>query len=172
MKYNIDEVQKAIKMMKNNKAPGMDIISAEVLKEGGDEVSRWILRICNKIMDTKEVPTDLRNGIIVKLPKKGDLTDLNNWRGLTLLSVPGKVFVLILLNRLKNAIDDKMREEQAGFRPGRSCTDQIFALRRIVEKTIEFQQEVHFNFIDFEKAFDSVDRECLWKIVAWYGIPQ
>ena len=107
----------------------------------------------------------------MKLPKKGDLTDPNNWRGVTLLSVPGKVFVLILLNRLKSAVDAKMREEQAGFRPGRSCTDQIFALRRIVEKTIEYQQEVNFNFIDFEKAFDSVDRSCLWKIAASYGTP-
>ena len=159
--FTIEEVQKATQMMKNNKSPGMDLITAEILKEGGEEVAKWLLRICNGTLTTKEVPTDWRNGIIVKLPKKWDLTDPNNWRGVTLLSVPGKVFVLILLNRLKSTVDAKMREEQAGFRPGRSCTEQILAIRRIVEKTKEYQQEVHFNFIDFEKAFDSVDRSCV-----------
>ena len=149
----------------------MNLITTEILKEGGEEVVQWLALICNAAWKSGKVPTDWQSGITVKLPKKGDLTDPNNWRGVTLLSVPGKVFVLMLLNRLRKAVDDKMREEQAGFRPGRSCTDQIFTLRRIVERTMEYQQEAHINFIDFEKAFDSVDRECLWKITAWYGIP-
>ena len=169
--FNLDEVRAAIWKMKNNKSPEMDLITAEILKEGGEEVVQWLVCICNAAWKSGKVPTDWQSGIIVKLPKKGDLTDPNNWRGVTLLSVPGKVFVLMLLNRLRKAVDDKMREEQAGFRPGRSCTDQIFTLRRIVERTMEYQQEAHINFIDFEKAFDSVDRECLWKITAWYGIP-
>eukprot|EP00795_Rhopilema_esculentum_P017152 gene17152-8688_t len=79
-----------------NEALGMDLITAEILKEGAGEVAQWLLRTCNKIMDTK------------------------------------KVVVLLLLNRLKSAVDNRMREEQAGYRPGRSCADQIIAPRRIV----------------------------------------
>jgi len=68
-----------------------------------------------------------RKGIIVKLPKKGNLSDCNNWPGITLLSTPGKVFTRVLLNRLQNSVDQTLRDEQAGFRKGRSCTEQIFA---------------------------------------------
>ena len=97
--------------------------------------------------------------IIVKLPKKGNLSDCNNWRGIT------------LLNRVQNAVDQTLREEQAGFRKGRSCTEQIFALRNIIEQSLEHQKNLVINFIDFKKAFDSVHRPSLWKILKHYGIP-
>ena len=65
-------------------------------------------------------------------PKKGSLSDCNNWKGITLLSVPGKTFCRVLLNRLKDEIDHTLRQEQAGFRSGRSCCEQIFTLRNII----------------------------------------
>lgn len=65
-----------------------------------------------------------------------------------------------------------MRDEQAGFRQERSCVDQIATLRIIVEQTIEWQTSLYMNFIDFEKAFDSIDHQVLWKILRHYGIPQ
>lgn len=82
-----------------------------------------------------------------------------------MLSVPGNIFVLMLLNRLKKAINIIIIE-QSGFLQGRSSMGQGFALRRIVERTLKYQQEVHFNFLDFEKAFDSVAHDCLWKLAA------
>ena len=88
-----------------------------------------------------------------------------------MLSVPGKVFCKVLLNRLKNATDCAIREEQAGFRPGRSCSEQIFILRNIVEQSFEFQMPLYINYVDFRKAFDSVHRPSLWNIVTSYGIP-
>ena len=64
-----------------------------------------------------------KKGIIVKLPKIGNLTDCNNWRGITLLSVPGKILCRVMLDRVKTAVDKILREEQAGFRAGRSTMD-------------------------------------------------
>jgi len=113
-----------------------------------------------------------RNGIIIPLPKKGDLTDCNNWRGITLLSVPGKVFSSVLLGRIKNAIDNQLRQEQAGFRQGRSCNNQIFILRQIIEKVTAWKRPVIMNFTDFKKTFDSVHRPSLWWILKKYGIPE
>jgi len=110
--------------------------------------------------------------MIVTLPKKGSLSNCNNWRGITLLSVPGKVLSVLLLNRLKDSVDLKLREHQAGFRSNRSCFEQIFTLRSIIEQCIEFQQPMFLNFVDFRKAFDSIHRESMWKIAAIYGIPQ
>ena len=110
--------------------------------------------------------------MIVELPKKGNLSNCNNWRGITLLSIPGKVLSIILLNRLKDSIDLKLKEQQAGFRSNRSCSEQIFRLKNIIEQWIEFQQTILLNFVHFKKAFDSIHRESLWKIAVLYGIPQ
>lgn len=73
-----------------------------------------------------KVPEDLQKGVIAFLPKKGNLSDCNNWLGIT-LSVLGKVLCSILLRRLRQAVDEQLREEQ-GFRSGRSCMEQIFVL--------------------------------------------
>ena len=64
-----------------------------------------------------------------------------------------------------------MREDQAGFRQGRGCSDQIFVLRTIVEECEEWNKPLVLNFIDYKKAFDSVHRPSMWKILEAYGIP-
>ena len=122
-------------------------------------------------MEYREDPIALEEWNNCENPKKGDLSDCNNWRGITLLSVPGKIFCSILLNKIRSAVDHVLREEQAGFRPGRSCIDQIFALRNILEQSNEWQSPLIINFIDFQKAFDCVDRKALWRIMELYGIP-
>jgi hypothetical protein len=101
----VEEVTRAIKRLKNGKSAGIDGIQAELLKHGGDETTEKIQQLCNRIWETGEVPRDWKDGIIIPLPKKGDLKDCNNWRGITLLSVPGKVMASILLNRIKGAVD-------------------------------------------------------------------
>ena len=81
------------------------------------------------------------------------------------------MFCKILLNRLRDTIDPHLRKEQAGFRKGRGCTDQIFALRNIIEQCLEWNAPLHINFVDYQKAFDSIHRESLWKILSSYGVP-
>ncbi|XP_016336376.1 uncharacterized protein LOC107684595 [Sinocyclocheilus anshuiensis] len=144
----------------------------EILKHGGYPIVEQLTTLLNTCWATAQVPEDWQRGVIIKLPKKGHLAVCNNWRGITLLSVPGKVFCIVLLRRLREAVDKKLREEQAGFRCGRSCNDQIFILRNIIEQSLEFQQRLYINFIDFVKAFDSVDRESLWCIARDFGIPE
>ena len=90
-----------------------------------------------KIWEEEEIPLEWKEGLLIKIPKKGDLGLCSNYRGITLLSVPGKVLNRIILERLKGPVDHTLRDHQAGFRPGRSCTDQITALRIIVEQSIE-----------------------------------
>ena len=134
-------------------------------------VAEQLAELFNMIWQDLEVPQDWKKGVIIKLPKKGSLKDCNNWRGITLLSTPSKVFSRVLLNRLQDAVDCTLRDEQAGFRRRRSCTEQIFTLRNIIEQSLEHQQDLIINFIDFRKAFDSVHRPFLWKILTYYGIP-
>ncbi|GFS10737.1 endonuclease-reverse transcriptase [Elysia marginata] len=101
------EIMRAIKSLKNNKAPGPDGLNAELFK--ADPELAW---------KEKKIPEEWNEGVIIKIPKKGNLSDCNNWRGITLLSIPNKVLAKIVIGRISGAIDRKLREEQAGFRPG------------------------------------------------------
>lgn len=168
---NKSEIVDAIKSMKNGKAAGFDDITAEILKSDPQLFASSILPLFTKIWNQEEFPEDWMNGLIIKLPKKGDLTDCNNWRGITILCVVMKVFMKIILNRMVNVIDKLLRKEQAGFRSGKSCIDLINILRIIIEQAVEFRSPLYLLFIDYEKAFDSIDRECIWAELHNIGVP-
>ena len=88
-----------------------------------------------------------------------------------LLSIPGKVLSRIMLERLKAALDKRLREEQAGFRQDRSCTDHIATMRIIIEQSLEWQTPLYSIFVDFQKAFDWVNRDLLlYKLSTSYDI--
>ena len=134
-----EETASAISKMKNNKAAGIDEITAGLLKAGGQTIISTLTTLMNICWTSKMVPDEWRKGIIVELPKKGNLTDCNNWRGICLLSIQGNILFTILLKRLRLAVVT-LREEQAGFRAGRSCTEQIFTLSSIIDQYIEFRE--------------------------------
>ena len=124
-----------------------------------------------EIWEKEEIPAEWKEGYLIKIPKKGDLSRCDNFRGITLLSVtqvPEKVLNRMVLERMKGEVDKTLREEQPGFRQDRSCTDQIATLRILVEQSIEWNPSLYVNFVDYEKALDSLDRETLWKIQKYY----
>ena len=106
-------------------------------------------------MGEGRVPEQWKEGLIIKIPKKGDLNECDNYTGIMLLSVPGKMLNRVLLERMKDAVDLMLRDNQAGFRKNRSCADQIASLRIIIERSLEWNSPLYINFIDFEKAFDT-----------------
>ena len=167
-----EEIISAIKSMKNRKAPGKDNLNAELFKADPDLAAKMLLPLFEDIWEEKEVPNDWNEGIIIKIPKKGALSNCDNWRGITLLSIPSKIMAKIIIRRISDAVDLHLRKEQAGFRKGKRCLDQIFILRNIIEQCTEWQRQLYINFIDFEKAFDSIHRDSLWRILRAYGIPQ
>ena len=85
--------------------------------------------------------------------------------------MPGKVLAAVTFNRRKEALDKVLREEQCGFRKSRCCTDQLFALRQIIEKALLYQVDLSLCFIDFRAAFDSVERDRMYEILRHYGLP-
>ena len=167
-----ERVRRAIHTLKNGKAAGPDDIPAEALKAAPYTSAAMVWKIIERIWKQEKVPQDWKEGFLVKLPKKGDQSECENHRGIMLLSVPGKVFNRIMLERLKTAVDKKLRDHQAGFRKKRSCTDQITTLRIIIEQSLEWNASLYVTFVDFEKAFDSLDRKSLWKLMRHYGIPE
>ena len=102
------------------------------------------------------MPADWTKGVIIRIPKKGALGNCNNWRDITLLSVPSKNLAKIVIKRISHALGAGLRKEQAGYRRERGFTDQIPTLRNIIKQCTEWQRQLYINFVDFEKAFDSI----------------
>ncbi|VDO61815.1 unnamed protein product, partial [Schistosoma curassoni] len=126
-----EEIRMAIRQIKSRKAAGPDNIPAEALKSDIEVTKNMLHLLLKKIWEEEQVPMDWEEGHLIKIPKKGDLSKCENYRGITLLSVPGKVFDRVLMNRMKDAVDSQLRDQQAGFRKDRSCTDRIATLRII-----------------------------------------
>jgi hypothetical protein len=114
------------------------------------------------------LPGQWKESLIVPVYKKGDKTDCNNYRGITLLLTSYKTLLNILLSSLDPYIDEIIGDYQCGFRRNRSTTDQIFCVRQILKKKWEYNETVHQLFIEFKKAYDSVRREVLYNILIEY----
>lgn len=168
---NCDEVKEAIAQMRKGKSPGFDGIPIEVIKCGGDLLVQKLTNVVEGFWNGTPVHQDWKDSIMVSLYKgKGKKNECGNYRGISLLSVAGKVFARVLLNRLEKFIcSPVLPETQCGFRAGRGTTDMIFTARQIIEKCIEHRLDLFQVFIDLTKAFDTVNREALWKILEKLG---
>ncbi len=167
------ELTKAIKQLKSGKAAGVDGIPPEIWKIGGSALHRKLLELFVCCWERGELPRDLRDAVIVTLYKnKGKKSDCSNYRGITLLSIAGKILARVLLNRLVPAItEDHLPESQCGFRANRGTTDMVFALRQLQEKCQEQNKGLYVTFVDLTKAFDTVSRNGLWQIMKRLGCP-
>ena len=166
-----DEVERALRETKVGKAAGMDGVRAEMLKKGGVTVLEWLVRLFNVCFMLSLVPVDWVCACIVPLFKgKGDVCECCNYRGISLLSVVGKVYGRVLINRIRDKTEMVISEVQGGFRRGRGCTDQVFVVRQICEKYLAKGKDVYFAFMDLEKAYDRVDRDAMWNVLRLYGV--
>lgn len=166
-----EEVERALSEVKSGKAPGLDGCMVECLKKGGVVVVDWLVRLFNVCFDRGMVPLDWCSACVVPLYKgKGDRFECGNSRGISLLSVVGKVYGRIVIKRVRMGTDIAIGDEQCGFRQGRGCVDQVFAVKQICEKYLEKGKDVFFAFMDLEKAYDRIDRAALWEVLGLYGV--
>ena len=170
----LDEVKKAISQTSSGKAPGMDGIPAEVYKATGPVALETFHSIITCMWEEEAIPQEFRDATIVSLYKnKGSKSDCGNYRGISLLSIAGKILARIILNRLITSVSEaNLPEAQCGFRPNRSTSDMIFAVRQVQEKCREQNKDLYAVFIDLTKAFDTVNREALWVILQRLGCPR
>ena len=168
-----EEIENAILSLNNNKSPGEDGLPAEIFKYGGAELHSEILRLFLRILEEENVPDELKNVRIVSIYKnKGSRSDCNNYRGIALLAVAGKLLTKIIQNRIaKTLVDTTVTDSQCGFRTARRTCDMIFAARQLQEECIEQQRSLYAIFIDLTKAFDTVNRDALWFVLQKEGFP-
>ncbi|KAI8440939.1 hypothetical protein MSG28_009236 [Choristoneura fumiferana] len=151
------EIRVALKQLKNNKAPGDDGITTELLRAGGKPVLVVLQRLFNSVILEGTTPEAWHRSVVVLFFKKGDNTLLKNYRPISLLSHVYKLFSRVITNRLERRFDDFQPPEQAGFRKGFSTIDHIHTLRQIIQKTEEYNRPLCLAFVDYEKAFDSIE---------------
>ena len=167
--FTLSELREAKKQISFGKAPGEDGIMPELLKVV--DIDDIILNISNNFYVEGKMPDQLGILNLIPLPKSGDLSKTGNYRGIALTSLIMKTINRMILNRLRPVVDPLLRGNQNGFRPGRSTVAQVFALRRVIEETLKNNLTAVLVFIDFKKAFDSINHETMFKILHAYGIP-
>nr|VZI13556.1 unnamed protein product [Spirometra erinaceieuropaei] len=171
---SLQETIRAVQQLSSGKAPGSDAIPAEVYKHGGPLLMDHLTALFQEMWRQGEVPQDFKDATIAHLYKrKGNRQVCDNHRGISLLNIAGKIFARILLNRLNNHLEQGLLpESQCGFRRHRGTTDMIFAARQLQEKCQEMRTHLYSTFVDLTKAFDTVNREGLRKIMQKFGCPE
>ncbi|XP_066282992.1 uncharacterized protein [Branchiostoma lanceolatum] len=158
--------------LSTGKAPGSDAIPPDLLKHCKTVLLLPLHELLCQCWKEGAVPQDMRDSKIVTLYKnKGERSDCNNYRGISLLSVVGKVYTKVVLARLQRLAERVYPESQCGFRANRSTIDMIFSLRQLQEKCREQNMPLYIAFIDLTKAFDMVSRDGLFKILPKIGCP-
>ena len=123
------------------------------------------LVIIQRIWDQEKMPEDSRDALIAAMYKnKGSKADCRNNRSISLLSTAGKIFARIVLNRVIAVSEANLPEAKCGFRPGRSTVDMIVYSETGSGEILELN-------LDLTKAFDTINREALWDVLARYGCP-
>ena len=170
----VTETRKAVQQLSSGKAPGADAIPAEVYKAGGLPMAEKLTELFHCMWRKEAIPQEFKDASIIHLYKrKGNPQVCDNHRGISLLSIAGKILAKILLNRLNVHLDQTglIPESQCGFRKDRGTIDMIFTARQLQEKCQEQNVDLYMTFVDLTKAFDTVSRDGLWKIMAKFGCP-
>lgn len=166
------ELVKAINALTSGKAPGIDAIPPDLIKQGKPALLPHLYELLCLCWEEGAVPQDMRDAKIITLFKnKGDRSDCNNYRGISLLSIVGKVFARVVLTRLQVIAERVYPESQCGFRSGRSTIDMIFSVKQLQEKCREQRQPLYLAFVDLTKAFDLVSRSGLFQLLKKIGCP-
>ena len=124
---SMEELVEAIGRLKNRKAGGSSGIRPEMVKVACQDpgFADQLLDLVHTAWKDQSVPKDWTDAVLIPIPKKGDLSKCDNWRGISLLDVVGKVIARILQDRLQKLAEDELPESQCGFRKGRGCSDMI-----------------------------------------------
>ena len=137
-----------------------------------DDAVKVLHSICQQIRKSQQWPQDWKRSVFIPIPKKGNAKECSNYHTLALIPHASKVMLKILQARLQQYVNHELPDVQAGFRNGRGTRDQIAHVHWIIKKAREFQKNIYFCFIDYAKAFDSMDHKKLWKILKEMGIPE
>ncbi|KAI5065330.1 hypothetical protein GOP47_0020025 [Adiantum capillus-veneris] len=171
------ELREACRRLKRHKATGGDGLPPEffklLLKDKGlrsdprkprSEMGKAYLHMIEGIYDTGDIPAGASGAVIVSIPKKGDLTNTDNYRGITLISVAIKVLTMVMIRRITKILEKRyfFNPGQADFRTNEECIGQVACLKEIVKLRHKDEKPTYAAYIDFKKAYDTISHEALF----------
>ena len=172
----MQELTDAIRSLANGKAVGPDRVSVELLKIAFNRdpaLCRRLLDIVVRIWMGGEAPQQWKDDIIMVLHKEKDRPECVTYRVISLVAHAGKILLKIIARRLSEYCERVgiLSGERSGFRPNRSTTDMMFVICRLQELARKKRMPLYVYFVNLIKAYDSVDRTLLWKVLARFGVP-
>ena len=170
--FTMSELNESLKSFKKGKSPGQDGLPLEFYLTFWDILAPDLMTVFMDLERLDKLPDSFREGIVTLIGKKGDKTDMTNWRPITLLNLDCKLFSKILASRMSLFLKDLIHPDQACAIPGRKITDSLVLIR----DTICYARDRNIRLIvlnlDFEKAFDRVSHQYLFKVLQKMGFPE
>ena len=169
---SLDELNFSLAKCKLNKSAGYDGIVNEFLLALPGNWKLYLVVLFNRIMSYGIIPDDWANIITIMLHKKGDPQNPDNYRPIALVNAVTKLFTQILYQRVLKWCNknDAIPEFQSGFRAGRGCLDNIFTLNSIIQLQLQKKGKLFAFFVDFKRAFPSINHALLWQKLARKGL--
>ncbi len=165
----LGELFKALQSMESGRAPGVDGLPVDFYKAFWLELGEDLLEVLRANLTEGRLPLSCRRAVITLLPKKGDLTDIKNWRPVSLLCSDYKLLSKVLATRLAGVLDQVIHPDQTYCVPGRSIFDNVSLIRDIFHVSKLLNLDCGLLSLDQEKAFDRVEHSYLWSTLAAFG---
>ena len=157
------EIKDTVKRMKRKKACGPDEIPMEMIKELDDTNLEKLHTLLEQWWKNETMPIEETRARVVSIFKKGDTSNIGNYRPISLLNSTYKIFTAILVKRISQKLDKHLQKTQFGFRKNKSTADAIFLIRRLIDNAERSnKQELHMLLLDWEKAFDKLTHAALF----------
>jgi Reverse transcriptase (RNA-dependent DNA polymerase) len=172
--FSQDHISHAINSLANNKAPGIDGLTAEFYKTFADQITPLLLQLFDTLHESDTLPNTLTQGVIILIYKKGNKQDIKNYRPITLLCNDYKILTKLIALQITPTLPYIIHKDQYGFIPGKTIHDNIqLTINHLLHSKATRNQSLFpaLFLVDLEKAFDSVSREFLYQTLQHQGFP-
>ena len=166
------EFDAGIHSLNSNRAAGQDGVAPEYVKHGGPILLKWLFVFMTRLWAFAcDLPLVDRVGTLLPIPKKAGGTIVSAFRPIFLLTTMYKLYAVLVFQKVRGRVKSFVSWTQAGFIRGRSCSNNLWILRRVIERAIEFNTPVYCIFVDYKGAFDALNRTTLGRILALFLSP-
>ena len=161
-----------VRSLNSNRSAGQDNVAPEYIKHGGPVLLQWTFVFMTRIWSFAcDLPLVDRIGNLLPIPKKSSGTVVSSFRPICLLTTLYKLYAVLVFRKVCDRVKAFVSWSQAGFIRGRSCNNNLWILRRLAERAIEYNTPVYCVFVDYKGAFDALNRTALGRVLGLFLSP-
>ena len=161
-----------VKSLNENRSPGVDDCAPEYIKRGGPKLLQWLFILMTRLwLFETTLPSIDSLGRLIPIPKKASATSVDTTRPICLLTTIYKLYAILVFQKVRDRVKEFVSWTQAGFIKGRSCANNLWLIRRVSERAIEFNVPVYCALVDYKGAFDALNRTTLGRVLGLFLSP-